>query len=55
VRCGHGAQRTHAAIGLVGAALVQLDFARRFLGAGEQADHHHAVRTGAMALAMSPE
>jgi hypothetical protein len=37
---GHGAQRTHATIGLVGAALEQLDFARRFFGTGQHgADH----------------
>src|SRR5690606_9088077 len=33
----HRAQRTHAAIVLVAAALEQFDLARRFLGAGEQA------------------
>ena len=42
----HGAERAHAAIGLVGAALVELDLAGRFLGAGEQAADHHAVRAG---------
>ena len=42
----HRAERAHAAIALVRAALVQLDFARRFFGAGEHAADHHAVRAG---------
>ncbi len=32
----HGADRAHAAIGLVGAALMQIDLARALVGAGEQ-------------------
>ena len=44
VRLRHRAERAHAAIRLVRSALVELDFARRFFGAGEQAAHHHAVR-----------
>src|SRR5690606_7414050 len=43
---GHRAQAAHAAVGLVGAALVQDDLARRFVGAGEHAAHHDAVRAG---------
>ena len=39
----HRAQRAHAAIGLERAALIQLDFARRFFGAGEHAADHHCV------------
>ena len=46
MRLRHGAERAHAAIRLVRRALVQLDFARRLLGAGEQAADHHAVRAG---------
>src|SRR6516165_5590465 len=42
----HGAERAHAAIGLVGGALVELYLAGRFLGAGEQSADHHRVRTG---------
>src|SRR5215469_7652949 len=42
----HGAERAHAAIGLVGSTLVELDLARRLLGAGEQSADHHRVRTG---------
>ena len=43
VALGHGAERAHAAIRLVRRALVELDVARRFFGAGEQAADHHAV------------
>ena len=39
----HGAQRAHAAIGLVGAALVEEHLAGRFVGAGEQRAHHRHV------------
>ena len=39
----HRAERAHAAIALVRAALVELDLARRLLGAGEEAAHHHAT------------
>src|SRR3569833_1580547 len=42
----HGAQRAHAAIRFVRAALIQLHFARRFLGAGKHAAHHHAIGAG---------
>src|SRR3954467_8382532 len=42
----HGADRTHATIGLVGAPLIKLDLARRFFRAGEQATEHDRVRTG---------
>ena len=39
-------RRAHAAVGLVGAALKQLDLARRFFGAGEQAAQHDGVGAG---------
>ena len=42
----HGAERAHAAIALVRAALVELDLAGRLLGAREQAAEHHARRAG---------
>ena len=42
----HRTQAAHAAIGFVGTALEQLDLARRFFGAGEQAAQHHGMRTG---------
>ena len=42
----HRADRAHAAVALVGAALEQDDLARRFLGAGERAAHHHRVGAG---------
>ena len=42
----HRADRAHAAVALVGAALEQLDLARRFLGAGEQAADHHRAGAG---------
>ena len=51
----HRAERAHAAVGLVRGALVQLDLARRFLGAREQPADHHACAPAAIALAMSPE
>jgi len=44
VAFAHRAERTHAAIGLVGSALVQLDFTGGFLGAGEQAADHDRMR-----------
>src|SRR5690606_33952515 len=44
VPAGHRAQRAHAAVGLVGAALVELDVARRFFGAGEEAADHRRMR-----------
>ncbi len=43
---GHGAQRAHAAIGLVGAPLVQEHLARTFVGAGEERSDHHAIGAG---------
>ena len=42
----HRAERAHAAIGLVGAALVQIDLARALVGAGEQRADHRAVGAG---------
>ena len=42
----HRAERAHAAIRLVRPALVQLDLARRLLGAGEEAADHRRVRAG---------
>src|SRR3546814_18645885 len=38
----HRAHRTHAAIGFIGAALVEECLARRFLGSGQQRPDHHA-------------
>ena len=40
----HRAERAHAAIALVGAALVEEHLARALVGAGEQRADHHAVR-----------
>src|SRR5690606_19209753 len=37
---GHGAQAAHAAVGLVGTALIQHHFAGGFFGTGEHAAHH---------------
>src|SRR5689334_24582813 len=42
----HRAERTHATIALVRAALIKLHFAGRFFGAGEHAADQHAVRAG---------
>src|SRR5690606_18895747 len=42
----HRPERAHAAIGLVRAPLVDLDLARRLVGAGEQTPDHHRVRAG---------
>src|SRR5260221_604069 len=39
----HRGDGPHAAIGLVGAALVELDVSGRLLAAGEQAPQHHAA------------
>src|SRR5665213_139319 len=47
----HRAQRAHAAVALVRAALVELDVAGRLLGAREQAAEHHARRAGGDGLA----
>src|SRR5690554_8113742 len=38
---GHGTQRPHAAISLVGAALEQLDLPGRLFGTGEHGAHHY--------------
>src|SRR5207302_9146255 len=40
----HRAERAHAAVSLVRAALVELHFAGRFVGAGEERPQHHGVR-----------
>ena len=42
----HGAERTHATVGLVRTALINLDLAGRLVGPGQQAADHHAVRAG---------
>ena len=42
----HRRERSHAAVGLVGAPLEELDLARRFLGSREQAADHHHVGAG---------
>src|SRR5882672_3568542 len=42
----HRAERAPAAVGLVRAALVELDLARRLVGAGEERAEHHGVRAG---------
>ena len=42
----HRADRAHAAIGLVGAALPEKHFARRLVGAGEQRADHGDVGAG---------
>ncbi len=47
---GHRTQRAHAAVGLVGTALEQLDFARRFFGTGEHGTHHHNGRASSDSL-----
>src|SRR5262249_44840411 len=39
----HGANRAHAAVLLERAALIQDDFTRALVGAGEQAAHHHGA------------
>src|SRR6202140_4906431 len=44
VAFAHRAERAHAAIGLVGSSLVQLDVTGGFLGAGEQAADHDRMR-----------
>lgn len=46
MRLGHGAQRTHATVSLVGTALEQFDLAWCFFGTGEHRAHHHAGGTG---------
>src|SRR5690554_6131452 len=43
---GHGAHGAHATVRLVGAALVQLDFTRRFLGTSQQPAHHNRAGSG---------
>ena len=42
----HRAQRAHAAVGFVGAALIELDFARRFVCACKHTAQHHGGGTG---------
>ena len=42
----HGADRTHAAIGLVGAALPQKHFTGGLVGTGQQRADHRDVRAG---------
>src|SRR5258708_14565154 len=42
----HRADRAHAAIGFVGAALIEEDLARRLVGAGEERAEHRAVGAG---------
>src|SRR5205085_12261364 len=42
----HSAERAHAAVGLVGAPLIELDFAGRLVGAGEEGAEHYGVRAG---------
>src|SRR5450755_1936377 len=39
----HRTQRTHAAVGLVGCPLIQLDLTRGFLGAGKEAANHNRM------------
>ena len=49
-------RRAHAAIGFVGAALIQEGLAGRLVGAGEQAaDHDASPHPAPIALTMSPE
>ena len=43
---GHRAERAHAAVDLVRAALVEDDLAGRLVGAGEERADHHASRAG---------
>ncbi len=50
----HRAQRAHAAIDLVGAALIELDLARGLLGPGEHRTQHHAVRARGDRLGQVP-
>ena len=42
----HGAQRTHAAVGLVTSALIEDGFTGTFLGAGKETADHDAVSSG---------
>src|SRR3954465_11800997 len=46
----HGAERAHAAIRLVRAALEKLDLAGRLVGAGEERAEHDGVRAGGNGL-----
>ena len=46
----HGAKRSHAAIRLEAAALVQNHLAGTFVGAGEQRSDHHRARAGGQGL-----
>src|SRR5690606_1778510 len=51
---GHGTQRTHAAVGLVGTTLEQLDLARSLFSAGEHRAHHYGVGAGDDGLGQIP-
>src|ERR1700722_14042740 len=42
----HCAQRTHAAVGLVRTALIELHLSGRLFGSGKHAADHHAMRAG---------
>src|SRR5262249_46237793 len=42
----HGANRSHAAIHLEAAALIENDFTGRFFGAGEKPSNHHHITPG---------
>src|SRR4051812_22243733 len=46
----HRADRSHAAIRLIRAALIQDDLARRLVGTGEQRTDHHGVGAGGQGL-----
>ena len=46
----HGAQRAHAAVGLVGTALEQLDLTRSFFGTGQHGADHHRGSAGSDGL-----
>ena len=45
LRVRHGAQRTHATIGLVTSALIELNLTWRLFGASKHTTNHHDVRT----------
>ena len=42
----HSAERAHTAVALVGAALIQNDFARSFVSTGKHTAHHDGIGTG---------
>ena len=54
VATGHGAQRAHAAVGFVGAALEQFHLARRFLGTGKHGADHNGMGAGHQGLGYIP-